>query len=330
MKETRYPKITLITPSFNQGRFLEETIRSVLDQQYPNLEYMIIDGGSTDLSADIINQYKSKLAWTVSEKDRGQAHAVNKGLQRATGEVIGWLNSDDYFHPEALFRVGENFNDPSFNCVIGKIEYFTGSQPSHRSKNVIKHPVEKTIGSGTVPQPAMFFRKSCYDEIGLLNEKLDFCFDGEWYMRYLIHYGIEGIKEINDLLVHFRFHHDSKTMTQDNGFNRERNTICYSIASQLGLDPLKDLLAMLYEPDLNYRFDIPSNPKGTDLQKAMNYFVMQLGNEFYARSEREKAKLCFNLVNTAMLDSQARSLFNRLKFRNSYLPAGLIRLFRKR
>ena len=101
------PRITLITPSFRQAAFLEECLRSVHDQGYPNLEHMVVDGGSTDGSAAIIESYAAKLAWWCSERDRGQSHALNKGLARATGEVFGWINSDDLLLPGSLQRVGE-------------------------------------------------------------------------------------------------------------------------------------------------------------------------------------------------------------------------------
>ena len=96
------PRISIITPSFNQAQFLEQTIKSVLDQGYPNLEYFIIDGGSTDGSADIIRRYSKQLTYWVSEKDRGQTHAINKGLERATGEIIAYINSDDLYVPGAF------------------------------------------------------------------------------------------------------------------------------------------------------------------------------------------------------------------------------------
>ena len=101
------PKISTVTPSFNQGKFLEKTILSVLEQGYPNLEYIIIDGGSSDESVDIIKKYADRLNYWVSEADRGQSHAINKGFERATGEIFGWLNSDDWYHPGALQAVDD-------------------------------------------------------------------------------------------------------------------------------------------------------------------------------------------------------------------------------
>ncbi|NVO00781.1 MAG: glycosyltransferase, partial [Geobacteraceae bacterium] len=117
---TAPPKITIVTPSYNQGRFLEKTILSVLDQGYPNLEYIVIDGGSTDESVEIIKKYADRLTYWVSEPDRGQSHAINKGFERATGEIFGWLNSDDWYHPGALQAVAEAFAaNPDVGAVVG-------------------------------------------------------------------------------------------------------------------------------------------------------------------------------------------------------------------
>src|SRR5437763_884238 len=104
-----FPKITVITPSYNQGKFLEETIVSVISQGYPNLEYMLIDGGSTDNSIDIIKKYRTYFSYWISEKDSGQSEAINKGLKKATGEIISWLNSDDLYTAGCLQHVAEHF-----------------------------------------------------------------------------------------------------------------------------------------------------------------------------------------------------------------------------
>jgi glycosyltransferase involved in cell wall biosynthesis len=103
-------KFSIVTPSYNQGQYLEKAILSVIEQDYPNLEYIIIDGGSTDNSLEIIKKYEKHLAYWVSEKDRGQSHAINKGFERASGDLFGWLNSDDYFAPDALKTVAEVYH----------------------------------------------------------------------------------------------------------------------------------------------------------------------------------------------------------------------------
>jgi glycosyltransferase involved in cell wall biosynthesis len=324
-----HPKITLITPSFNQGKFLEQTISSVLDQKYPDLEYIIMDGGSADQSIEIIKKYASGISFWASEKDNGQAHAINKGLRMATGDVVSWINSDDYLEKNSLFTIAENFKKKEVNCVIGKIAYFNSGGELWRSENVVKKPDEKTLGSGVVPQPAMYFSKACYDKIGLLNESLHFCFDSEWYMRYLIHYGTGQILEIPDLLVHFRFHQDSKTMNNSIQFQEERCSICYSIAQQTGNIDLINLLPSLNKIDTSYHFEIPEKKTGLSIEKAMNYLVLLLGNEYYAQNEKQKAARCFEVVKESLLEKEDLILFKKLKFRNSYVPLPLIKFLRK-
>ena len=105
------PKISIVTPTYNQGRFIEQTICSVLDQGYPNLEYIIIDGGSRDNTVDIIKKYEHRLSYWVSEMDSGQTHAINKGFAKCTGEIFNWINSDDYYAPDALQKIAKAFAD---------------------------------------------------------------------------------------------------------------------------------------------------------------------------------------------------------------------------
>lgn len=323
------PKITVITPSFNQGHFLRQTILSVLEQEYTNLEYMIFDGGSSDNSVEIIKEYEGKLKFWVSEKDKGQSHAINKGITRATGDIIGWLNSDDYLEKGALMSIAKNFNQPDVNCVIGKIAYFNNSGHLWNSNQVVYKPAEKTLGAGVVPQPAMYFAKSCYDKVGLLNERLHFCFDSEWYMRYLMHYGIEGIKEIADLLVHFRFHEHSKSMNNSYQFRQERNSIFFDIANQHHQHKIKNILNQLYTVDKDYHFDQPKLKNGLSVNKALNYFVMQIGNEYYAANDKKNAKLCFDIVNEKLLEPADQRLFTKIRTRNRYLPLGVLKILRK-
>ncbi|GAG62509.1 unnamed protein product [marine sediment metagenome] len=119
-KELSWPRISVITPSYNQGRFLEKTILSVLNQNYPNLEYIIIDGGSTDESINIIKKYENYIDYWVSEKDRGQADALNKGFKKATGDIIGWQNSDDIYLPSVFLKIAELFKqNPKIDIIYG-------------------------------------------------------------------------------------------------------------------------------------------------------------------------------------------------------------------
>jgi glycosyltransferase involved in cell wall biosynthesis len=138
---TDWPRISIVTPSYNQGEFIEETIRSVLLQGYPNLEYIIIDGGSTDTTLAMIKKYQPYIAHWVSEPDRGQSHALNKGFQQATGDFVGWQNSDDFYAIDALATLAHTYQqDPDIDILYGSTKYVD------RDSNFLNfYPVEKNF-----------------------------------------------------------------------------------------------------------------------------------------------------------------------------------------
>jgi glycosyltransferase involved in cell wall biosynthesis len=220
-------KISIITPSYNQSQYLEQTINSVLSQNYPSKEYIIIDGGSTDGSVDIIKKYEKHLAYWVSEPDQGQSHAINKGLRKVTGDVINWLNSDDFYEPGALKTVANSFQDPSVNCFCGRSNIFNkeGIIRQSQGTDVYTANPAKTIGWARIDQPETFFRKSVWDKVGLLNEHLHYTMDREWWIRYLLLFGLNGIEKSDAIIVNFRLHEYSKTVSQSNYFNSERDLI---------------------------------------------------------------------------------------------------------
>lgn len=180
------PKISVITPSFNQGQFLERTILSVLNQNYPNLEHIIIDGGSTDNSVDIIKKYERSLTYWVSEKDRGQSHAFNKGLRIAKGEIIGWINSDDLYLNQCLFQTAEYFDKhPSVDIVFSDYYYINENDNILRRRKEIPFNYAVYLWSGDCYHAncAGFFRHRVFDTVGGLDESLNYGMDYELYLR---------------------------------------------------------------------------------------------------------------------------------------------------
>ena len=181
------PKISIVTPSYNQGSFLEKTIRSVLIQGYPNVEYIIIDGGSTDQSVDIIKKYEPWINFWVSEKDRGQSHAINKGFEKATGVLLGWLNSDDYFLPDALFKMAKAYlEDTAVGLVYGQ-----GHIINQKGKivytpeltQVTYDPLFAWSYGNNFMQPSCLFTSQAWQECGPLDEGLHFTMDLDLYLN---------------------------------------------------------------------------------------------------------------------------------------------------
>lgn len=184
------PGITVITPSYNQASFIRETIESVLSQGYPNLQYLIIDGASTDHTAAVVAPYTDRLTF-ISEPDRGQTDAINKGLRLATGDIVCWLNSDDYFLPGTLQAVGTFFaNDPSAlwltgDCLIINESGLPIQGPIKTYKRLLRSlsPTAFLGLTNAICQPATFWRRTAHEKLGFLREDLRYTMDYDWWLR---------------------------------------------------------------------------------------------------------------------------------------------------
>ena len=208
------PTISVITPSFNQGQFIRQTVESVLSQDYPNLEYIIMDGGSTDSTLTVLEPYRTRLT-LISEKDRGQTDAINKGLRMATGDVVCWLNSDDYFLPNTLRTVGDYFRQhPDQLWLTGDCQIVseTGKpiqQPIRHYKRLLRAagPVLSLGMTNAVCQPATFWRRSVHEQAGFLNESLHYTMDYDFWLRLR---QLQNPVCLQATLSAFRIHNASK------------------------------------------------------------------------------------------------------------------------
>ena len=179
-------KISIVTCSYQQAAFLDYTMRSVLDQQYANLEYLLIDGASTDGSVGIAEQYADRLAYFVSEKDSGQSHALNKGLQRSTGDILGWLCSDDLLLPGSLQAVAAYFDShPEVDAVYGDAILINESgQVVSPKREMDFSPMAILHDYNYIPQPSMFWRRSLMNKVGFLDETLHLSMDADYWLRF--------------------------------------------------------------------------------------------------------------------------------------------------
>jgi len=221
-----FPKISIVTPSYNQAQYLEETIRSVLLQNYPNLEYIIIDGGSTDGSVEIIKKYEPWLTYWESKKDRGQPHAINKGFELSTGEIMAWINSDDFYFPGAFYDIVNLVREnPDSRWYAGTCYYlYQDGSKEQQSLIPINHSnIELWLIHSRLMQPSVFWHRSLWEQAGPLDESLQFSFDYDLWLNFVEYQPFPTFTE--RALSYFRFHSASKTMLNQEKFTIENKKI---------------------------------------------------------------------------------------------------------
>lgn len=213
------PLVSLVTPSYNQAHYLEETMRSVLDQDYGNIEYIVIDGSSSDGSVELIRKYEDRLAYWVSEPDRGQADAINKGWSRCTGEIVAFLNSDDTYLPGALSHVVEAFRaNPTAGVVYGQARWVTAEGVPVQSTRTFVTAQQMLDRFLSLPQPATFVRRQVLDRLGLLDASFHFALEGEFFIRALGSFDSVALPET---LATMRLHARAKSVSAGSGFAPE-------------------------------------------------------------------------------------------------------------
>ena len=230
-----YPKISIITPSFNQGRYLEETILSIISQDYPNYELIIIDAGSSDNTVEVIRKYEPWITYWVSEKDRGQSHAIRKGLAQATGDIINWINSDDLCAPGAFYHIAAEFDLGTHDVLCGYCDYFL-NDIEHLDKRNERMGVFATVGDTLLRchmnQPSTFFKASVFRDLDI-DEDFHYTMDVDLWYRYLLMAGQSRIMLSDKLLTYFRLHSTSKTVSEFDKFEGDVTKVYYNVLASL-------------------------------------------------------------------------------------------------
>jgi glycosyltransferase involved in cell wall biosynthesis len=245
-----YPRLSVIVPSFNQGEYIEETLLSIINQHYPNLELIVIDGGSTDNSVDIIRKYSDKITYWVSEKDRGQSHAINKGIEQATGEWIAWMNSDDCYLEGALHYIFSELDLQGYDFLYGQC--FSGAYLTTAIEK--RHPVNAKRDlkdilrfffnvSHIIPSQSVFVRRNLISDVGILNEGLHYCMDLDWYCR--IYIKTQDRLFYKKTICFYRTNSDTKTGSIENKGPEESMQIALKYARYLSTKDSKELTKLV-------------------------------------------------------------------------------------
>ncbi len=273
----KFPLISIVTPNYNQGEFIEETIRSVLLQGYPNLEYIIIDGGSTDNSVEIIKKYQQFLAYWVSEKDQGQSDGINKGLKLCTGDYVAWMNADDCYLANYLTTIFVEKKGYLFDFIYGntfcgtslETKFFRDRQETKNFKLenlLLAFKGEKFV----IPSQSVFVSKQLMKKVGFLADDLYYCMDMDWFMRMSLEK--PNTLRLNEPMTFYRTHAQAKTCINTNNGNREEAIN----------------LAKKYLPHLSKKEQIK-------LTKTINF-----NNEFVLYKQNKKPKSLVNFISTIL------------------------------
>ncbi len=286
------PKITIITPSFNQGNFIEETIDSVLSQNYPNIEHIIIDGKSTDNTVEIIKKYEKNITYWESVKDKGQSEAINKGMRKSTGDILTWINSDDMLTKNSLHTAANYFlENPTVSLIHGKTKTFGEGYEDKITAGFYSDLSVDYFTHMCFPQPSSFFKREVFEKQSyvlengthrnknLVDQSLHYCMDYDLLLRIALNY---EILQVDELFSAYRLHPESKTVSEwskfevekDKVFLRLLNTLKHSNKNEKAQEAIGFLKDLGIKSDENvvYNFD-KQKVEHIDLEKIIQLFL---------------------------------------------------------
>lgn len=304
------PRITLITPSFQQAGFLEDSLRSVADQDYPDLEHIVVDGGSDDGSRGIIEERSGQLAWWCSEADGGQSAAINKGLKRATGQIFGWLNSDDLLLPGSLHTVAEHFSDDPDLVILTapRVRRHQDGKEDLLQADTLDN-VDPAFIDPRVNQSSTFYRMDAVQALGGLEEKLHYVMDLELWWQLMFRYGLKTVKVLDKPLSIFRLHERSKTVRYQAGFVDETAGLLYGLCLGCGETALAEVLRTGHSwPEGLRPIPVPVSDEHL-VRRMVIHFLLKWNRVIFHRRQFDMMKrlASVRLMRTASLDDDQRA-----------------------
>lgn len=260
------PKISIITPCYNAVKYIEQTILSIINQGYDNLEYIIIDGGSDDGTVDVIKKYEDKITYWVSEKDQGQSDAINKGIIKSTGDVFNWVNGDDYLEKGALETVGKYFQNKELDVLCTSTYLFNSSGIIRVNENTkIDLGLFNLLNTTGLNQQGMFWKMDRIKELKGVNSDFTFSMDLDLWKRYIINYGIKNVIIDPVITGYFRLSDDSKTGSDFDAnfhlFENENNAALVQYARFAG-EKYVNVIQFLYP---NFKLELAEKKVHSDL-----------------------------------------------------------------
>jgi glycosyltransferase involved in cell wall biosynthesis len=297
-----FPKISIVIPSYNQGQYLEETILSVVNQRYSNIELFVIDGGSSDNSIDVIRKYEQHLTWWVSEKDKGQSEAINKGLSKATGEIITWINSDDLLIEGSLHKVAAHFSDlpEGTGLIHGGVIKFKGNEVLETRLTYLPPCLESYLSGMAFSQPSAFFKKKFLDVVGFLDNDLHYGMDYDLFMRLAL---VCNFHPVRDLFAKYRLHDQSKSVSENSKFIGDWKKIFVNVCKNLSWNEELTLLKNtgLYTNELSHGHSFSFTPDkntivGVNSKKATCFHLGHVLRDLYWNVRINEAKELMKLM----------------------------------
>ena len=337
MSKALLPKISLITPSFNQGEYIEETILSVINQQYPNFEYIIIDGGSTDATIDIIHKYTSHITYWISEPDKGQSDAINKGFKVATGDIINWLNSDDCLAPGALHKVAESFAQSAITAVTTGVQNFEENGVRWNEITPVKKSAVEYLGKVLNNQPGTYFKKEEWNKYFPIPAQLHYVMDQYLWFCYWLNNKADNFKTNEQVTVYFRRHAQSKTnlslkselfRQMGKSFFNEYNLLFWSYFN--AIDKQKaGVIECYFDKDYTYRqkelkFPVAGDPPSADI--LFNTYLFELLKEDYRCGYLDRLISNIPYLNKTLLNADDANAFK--KMRRAKLSKAMLKTYR--